>query len=164
MSLKACTVVLAMMAGTAFAAPKCGAAPNATYPAVPTKTCEDPPNQTTGYPDYNSFCKCPAETETAWGNPYLGLVRCDTQCTPKNTKQRESHNDSASSLEDCMNACTGSFEKAKRQENIPGNDDYWFCHGVNFIEGELCEFFGTVGEMKFEADSGSDCWYQDGLD
>ncbi|KAJ2995794.1 hypothetical protein NUW58_g1171 [Xylaria curta] len=153
MSLKTCTIVLAMMAGTAFAAP------SKTCSTPPPQTCEEPPNQTTGYPNYDLFCKCPAKEEFGWGNPYLGLVRCDTKCAPANEQQREEHNDKAESLSTCMNACTGSFEKTKRQ-----NDDYWFCHGVNFIQGELCEYIGSLGERTFEAGSGSHCYYLDGLD
>ncbi|KAI0975362.1 hypothetical protein F4678DRAFT_324075 [Xylaria arbuscula] len=148
--------ILAVMAGTSFAYPSC---------TTPTNTtCTDPPNQTTGYPNYDLFCQCDATTtkEFAWGNPYLGLVRCDTSCTPANPVQTEAHNDQADLLSTCMNACTGSFEKAKRQ--TPGDDDYWFCHGVNFKKGELCEFIGSVGEMTFEAGSGTDCFYVDGLD
>ncbi len=112
------------------------------------------------YPDYDLFCKCNATIETAWGNPYLGLVRCDTTCTPAKAEQRVAHNDKADLLSTCMNACTGSFEKAKRQ----GNDDYWFCHGVNFRKGKLCEFIGSLGEKTFQAGSGTDCYYIDGLD
>ncbi|KAI8629663.1 hypothetical protein F5Y19DRAFT_73182 [Xylariaceae sp. FL1651] len=162
MSLKACSIFLAVMVGTSFAActsPK--PSPTPTTSAEPSQTtCENPPNQTTGYPDYDLFCKCPpySADSTAWGNQYLGLVRCDTKCAPANPTQRAAHpeNDKLSS---CMNACTGSFEKSKRQ--VDG--DYWFCHGVNFIEGELCEFIGTLGETTFEA-GGSDCWYLNGLD
>ncbi|KAI0903710.1 hypothetical protein F4824DRAFT_453694 [Ustulina deusta] len=153
LSFKTCTAILAIMAGTGLAVP------SRTCPSTNT-TCQEPPNQTTGYPDYDLFCKCNATIETAWGNPYLGLVRCDTTCTPAKAEQRVAHNDKADLLSTCMNACTGSFEKAKRQ----GNDDYWFCHGVNFRKGELCEFIGSLGEKTFQAGSGTDCYYIDGLD
>ncbi|KAI0538939.1 hypothetical protein GGR58DRAFT_500725 [Xylaria digitata] len=154
MSFKTYTVLLAMVAGTTLAAP------SRTCPTTPSKTCEEPPNQTTGYPDYDLYCKCDAVEEKAWGNPYLGLVRCDTTCTPAKPEQKEAHNDKAASLSDCMAACTGSFEKAKRASD----DDYWFCHGVNFKEGELCEFIGSLGDRTFESGSGTDCFYIDGLD
>lgn len=155
MSLKTCTVVLAMLAGTSFAAPSATSSSAAS-------TCVDPANQTTGYPDYNTFCQCsPYAESTSWGNPYLGLVSCDTTCAPKVASQREAHNDKADSLATCMNACSGSFEKkAKRQ----GNDDYWFCHGVNFVQGELCEFIGSLGEKTFASGSNNHCLYVDGLD
>ncbi|KAL7625928.1 hypothetical protein AAE478_002697 [Parahypoxylon ruwenzoriense] len=130
--------------------------------------CDNPPNQTTGYPDYNSFCQCPpySSGSPAFGNPYLGLVRCDTKCHPADAAQTlvRPENDSLAS---CMNACTGSFEKAKRGELELGarqdDDNYWFCHGVNFVQGELCEFIGSIGTREF-VEGGSDCWYLDGLD
>ncbi|GAW25631.1 hypothetical protein SAMD00023353_1001000 [Rosellinia necatrix] len=156
MSLKTCAVVLAMMVGTGLAAPPRNCS---TTPPPPT-TCQEPANQTTGYPDYNKFCACSPYTEmTAWGNPYLGLVHCDTKCAPAKDSQREQHNDKADSLDSCKNACTGSFEKAKRQDG-----EYWFCHGVNFVKGELCEFIGQKGELTFESGSGSHCLYIDTLD
>ncbi|KAI0099226.1 hypothetical protein GGR51DRAFT_398377 [Nemania sp. FL0031] len=155
MSFKMYTVILAMIAGTAFAYP------SRNCSSTPTPTCQEPPNQTTGYPDYDLFCHCsPYTKQTSWGNPYLGLVTCDTKCTPKNPTQREAHNDKADSLSTCMNACTGSFEKAKRQSD----DDYWFCHGVNFVEGQLCEFIGSLGEKTLASGSGNNCFYIDGLD
>jgi hypothetical protein len=125
--------------------------------------CEDPPNQATGYPVYDSFCRCPpysADTG-AWGNQYLGLARCETKCTPVNPTQTliRPENDS---FDACIKACTGSFEKAKRYQKRQ-DPDYWFCHGVNFIKGELCEFIGTTEDMTFEAGT-SNCWYLDGLD
>ncbi|KAI0410010.1 hypothetical protein F4802DRAFT_10491 [Xylaria palmicola] len=153
MSLKAYTVLLAMMASTAFAVP------SATYSTLPSQTCKEPPNQTTGYPDYDLYCRCPAKEERAWGNPHLGLVRCDTTCAPANPEQRAAHNESVGALSACMNACTGSFERAKREAG-----EYWFCHGVNFVEGELCEFFGSLGQKTFKPGSDSHCFYIDGLD
>ncbi|KAJ8121738.1 hypothetical protein ONZ43_g1887 [Nemania bipapillata] len=154
MYFKTCAAILVMMAGTSFGAP------SQTYSTAPSPTCQEPPNQTTGNPDYDLFCHCSPYTKmTSWGNPYLGLVTCDTKCTPKNPTQRAEHNDQAGSLSTCMKACSGSFEKSKRQD-----DDYWFCHGVNFIEGKLCEFFGSLGEKTLEPGSGSNCLYVDGLD
>ncbi|KAI0834530.1 hypothetical protein F5Y06DRAFT_278892 [Hypoxylon sp. FL0890] len=158
-----------VFASTALAGvvPKGYASPTPTTVSGTTGTTCDNPNQTTGYPDYNSFCQCPPYTadSPAFGNPNLGLVRCDAECTPANPTQTlirpENH-----SLASCMNACTGSFEKAKRGEfelDMRQDGDYWFCHGVNFIQGELCEFIGAVGTRKF-VEGGSDCWYLDGLD
>jgi len=98
-------------------------------------------------------------------------VRCDTECTPANPTQREAHNDPANvaSLDACSKACTGSFEKAKAKAKRQGpDDDYWFCHGVNFKEGELCEFFGSLGSKSIEDQTfkagGSDCFFIPGLD
>ncbi|KAI1773595.1 hypothetical protein F4818DRAFT_421067 [Hypoxylon cercidicola] len=143
------------------------ASPTSTVASSPTASACDKPNQTTGYPDYNSFCQCPPYTpdSVAFGNPYLGLVRCDTKCHPAVATQTliRPENDS---LDSCMEACTGSFEKAKRGEfdlDTRRDSDYWFCHGVNFIQGELCEFIGSLGTREFIA-GGSDCWYLDGLD
>ncbi|KAI6087283.1 hypothetical protein F4821DRAFT_236813 [Hypoxylon rubiginosum] len=143
------------------------ASPTPTVASGPTASACDTPNQTTGYPDYNAFCQCPPYTpdSIAFGNPYLGLVRCDTKCSPAVASQTlvRPENDS---LDACMKACTGSFEKAKRGEfdlDRRQNGDYWFCHGVNFVQGELCEFIGSLGSREFIA-GGSDCWYLDGLD
>ncbi|KAI0004850.1 hypothetical protein F4779DRAFT_599055 [Xylariaceae sp. FL0662B] len=131
-----------------------------------TAPCEDP-SQTTGYPDYDAFCKCRpyAPDSPAFGNPHLGLISCDTKCSPANPTQTlvRPENDSLSS---CMNACTGSFEKVKLARGArldARQEDYWFCHGVNFIQGELCEFFGSIGSREFVG-GGGDCWYLDGLD
>ncbi|KAI1177337.1 hypothetical protein F4777DRAFT_213029 [Nemania sp. FL0916] len=154
MPSKICIAILAMMAASGLAVP------SPTCPTPPTQTCKEPPNQTTGYPNYDLFCHCsPYNKTTTWGNPYLGLVTCDTKCTPKKPEQREAHNDKATSLSDCMKACTGSFEKVKRR-----SDDNWFCHGVNFIEGQLCEFIGSLGKKTLEPGSKSHCLYIDGLD
>ncbi|OTA99351.1 hypothetical protein M426DRAFT_325214 [Hypoxylon sp. CI-4A] len=139
--------------------------PTATTASETTGTTCDNPNQTTGYPDYNSFCQCPPYTadSPAYGNPYLGLVNCDTKCTPAVASQTLVRPENES-LDACMKACTGSFEKAKRGEvDARQDEDYWFCHGVNFIQGELCEFIGSIGSREF-VEGGSDCLYIDGLD
>ncbi|KAI1206645.1 uncharacterized protein F4807DRAFT_438787 [Annulohypoxylon truncatum] len=136
-----------------------------TASGTPKTACENP-TQTSGYPDYNSFCQCPPYTadSPAYGNPYIGLVRCDTKCTPANATQTATHPEN-DSLESCMNACTGSFEKAKREESEleRRQSPDWFCHGVNFIKGELCEFIGSLGSREF-VEGGPDCFYIDGLD
>ncbi|KAH9905393.1 hypothetical protein F4778DRAFT_729858 [Xylariomycetidae sp. FL2044] len=134
-----------------------------TTPSTARSMCENPsPVETTGYPDYDAYCQCPpydADTP-AYGNPYLGLVKCETRCSPANPTQTlvRPENDSLAS---CMNACTGSFEKMKRDREAGlvsrQGDDYWFCHAVNFVPGELCEFIGELGEKAFEA-GGPDCW------
>ncbi|XDG10637.1 hypothetical protein ABKA04_010252 [Annulohypoxylon sp. FPYF3050] len=141
--------------------------PTSTIASGTSSTACENPTQTTGYPDYNAFCQCPPYTadSPAYGNPYLGLVRCDTKCSPANATQIATHPEN-DSLESCMNACTGSFEKAKRGEGDlekRQDPDYWFCHGVNFIKGELCEFIGSLGSKEF-VEGGSDCFYIDGLD
>ncbi|KAI1825644.1 hypothetical protein F4861DRAFT_501089 [Xylaria intraflava] len=136
--------ILTMLLGAGFAA---------SVPR-PTKTCSEPPNQTTGNPNYDTFCKCESyANETAWGNPYLGLESCDTKCAPADAAQTAAHNDQAGSMTTCMNACSGSFEKSKRR-----GDGYWFCHGVNFVEGELCEFIGALGAKTLVPGSGNHCW------
>ncbi|KAI0156740.1 hypothetical protein GGR52DRAFT_566178 [Hypoxylon sp. FL1284] len=154
-------LLLSSLTGTALASP------TPTVPEGTTSTTCDNPNQTTGYPDYNVFCKCPpySPDSIAYGNKWLGLVRCDYTCYPANPTQTviRPENDS---LQSCMSACTGSFEKAKRGEFELGtrqDEDYWFCHGVNFIEGELCEFIGQQGSREF-IEGGADCWYLDSLD
>ncbi|KAI1477259.1 hypothetical protein K445DRAFT_321557 [Daldinia sp. EC12] len=143
---------LCLLAGTAVAA----GTPTEASGSTGTQ-CENP-NQTTGYPDYNSFCQCPPYTPDSpeFGNPYLGLVKCDTKCHPAVASQTKI-SPANDSLDSCMKACTGSFEKAKRQEGD------WFCHGVNFIQGELCEFIGQLGTTEF-VEGGSDCAYFKSLD
>ncbi|KAI1393137.1 uncharacterized protein F4822DRAFT_1297 [Hypoxylon trugodes] len=139
-----------------------GSAPTATTTPGATSTTCDNPNQTTGYPDYSSFCQCPPYTadSPAFGNPYLGLVKCDTTCTPANATQTLDHPETGS-LSDCINACTGSYEKAKRDGLESRQDDgYWYCHGVNFIQGQLCQFIGELGTREFN-EQGPDCWYLD---
>ncbi|KAI2602553.1 hypothetical protein GGR54DRAFT_495070 [Hypoxylon sp. NC1633] len=157
-------LILAATAGATLAR---RSAPTPTTPSESTSTTCDNTNQTTGYPDYDAFCKCPPYTadSPAFGNPYLGLVRCGTQCRPADATQTlvRPENDS---LKSCMGACTGSFEKAKRGEaelSAKRDNGSWFCHGVNFIQGELCEFIGSVGTRNFVG-GGSDCWYLNGLD
>ncbi|KAI5923629.1 hypothetical protein F4810DRAFT_710371 [Camillea tinctor] len=138
--------------------------PPTLTPDPDPSSCSTPdPAQTTGYPDYNQFCQCrPYAAESPpRGNPYLGLVRCETVCAPADPAQRRVRPENES-LAACVNACTGSYERRadKRQE---GGGEYWFCHGVNFVKGELCEFIGSRGGMEFR-EGGSDCWYLDGLD
>ncbi|KAI0378667.1 hypothetical protein F5Y04DRAFT_143278 [Hypomontagnella monticulosa] len=140
------------------------ACPTPTTPSESTGTACENPNQTTGYPDYNAFCQCPpyAANSPAYGNPYLGLVRCDVTCRPAVASQTLVRPENGS-LDACMKACTGSFEKAKRGElENRQDDDYWFCHGVNFKQGELCEFIGAVGTQEF-VEGGSDCLLVGGL-
>ncbi|KAI5860573.1 hypothetical protein GGS23DRAFT_229363 [Durotheca rogersii] len=141
----------------------CGT-PTTTQEEATATACENP-NQTTGYPDYNQFCQCPpyAADSPAFGNPYLGLVRCDTKCRPANPAQTQVRPEN-DSLQACMGACTGSYEKARKRGELAArqnDDDYWYCHGVNFVQGQLCEFIGALGDREFVAGSGSDCWYLD---
>ncbi|KAI2612726.1 uncharacterized protein GGS25DRAFT_518411 [Hypoxylon fragiforme] len=145
-----------MAASTALAA----ATPNPTIPREATGTTCENPNQTTGYPDYNAFCQCPpyAADSPAFGNPHLGLVRCETKCMPADSAHRVSRPETGS-LDECMKACSGSFEKRGLEER----QQDWFCHGVNFMQGQLCEFIGSIGATEF-VEGGSDCWYMDGLD
>ncbi|KAI1105699.1 hypothetical protein F4804DRAFT_303729 [Jackrogersella minutella] len=138
--------------------------PTATIASgTPAATCENPPSVTTGYPDYNSYCQCPPYTvDSPWyGNEFIGSVRCDYKCSPRDATQ-VSPRPETDSLESCMKACTGSYEKAKRGE-LEKNDDYWYCHGVNFKKGQLCEFIGSMGSLQFE-EGGSDCLYIFGSD
>ncbi|KAI1654581.1 hypothetical protein F4813DRAFT_370437 [Daldinia decipiens] len=118
----------------------------------------DAPTQTTGYPDLNSLCHSP---------PYIpdpqSQVRCNTKCIPAVASQTliRPENDS---MKSCYYACTGSFEKAKRGELSERQDsDYWFCHGINFIQGELCEFIGSLGSTE-STEGGPDCLYMNSLD
>ncbi|KAI0390194.1 hypothetical protein F5Y17DRAFT_469105 [Xylariaceae sp. FL0594] len=170
MSLETFTVLLAGMA--AFAAAACPKpTPTGQPPATPI--CVEPPAWTSGYLDYDLYCKCNPYTPKSptFGITYQGLVRCDTECAPAIGSQREAHNDpeNVASLSTCSNACTGSFEKAKaKRQSIVDDDEYWFCHGVNFKQGELCEFFGSLGSKTIEDQTfqvgGPDCWYLPGLD
>ncbi|TGJ87939.1 hypothetical protein E0Z10_g874 [Xylaria hypoxylon] len=89
--------------------------------------------------DYDRFCMCSyydPETFDAGG------VRSWVTCDPYNHEQTKTvHNNDK--LSSCINACSKSFEKAKRAAEAgvdlsKRQDEYWFCHAVNFIEGELC--------------------------
>ncbi|KAI3335441.1 hypothetical protein F4824DRAFT_501069 [Ustulina deusta] len=67
-----------------------------------------------------------------------GGVRCWVTCDPYKPKQIKVVPDN-DKLSSCINACTGSFEKAKRAAETgldvsKRQDEYWVCHAVNFIE------------------------------
>jgi hypothetical protein len=95
-------------------------------------------------------------------------VSCWINCTPLRPEQVLSVPEHKDSLNDCINACQWSFEKAKRDAweglDVPRRrrDDYWFCHAINFIEDELCEFIGEPGGIEYDP-WGKSCWEVPGL-
>lgn len=61
--------------------------------------------------------------------------------------------DANESFSKCIGTCEGSFEEMKRALEAGERQDllseYWFCHGVNFAKGELCEFIGAIQYYDF---------------
>ncbi|KAI8632864.1 hypothetical protein F5Y19DRAFT_419248 [Xylariaceae sp. FL1651] len=115
-------------------------------------------------PDLDRLCQC------SYYDPEMadvGGVQCWVTCNAYKPEQTKivPQNDKFTS---CINACAGSFEKAKRAVDAGidlskrQDDEYWFCHGINFIEGELCEFFGDIGGETYTP-YGASCWLYPGI-
>ncbi|KAI1126204.1 hypothetical protein F5Y10DRAFT_216010 [Nemania abortiva] len=155
---------------------KCVGTGTASPTPTPTTTCEIP-DPTSNPVDWNTdVCKCgPYKGGNPYG-PYTinnnwyeyifgGYARCDVRCNQRYSKQTKVVPNNAS-FQDCIYACTGSFEKAKRAQEaglkVRQQDDYWFCHAVNFKQGELCEFVGEIEDFTYKA-GGSDCWIYPGF-
>lgn len=135
---------------------------------IPSQTCYNPPlTVPASQVHVDELCQCASYPQ--WDespNPYYnaglygnGKVYCETTCVPKYANQTKTV-DATGSLSACMNACDGSFEK--RKEKRITSDEYWFCHGVNFIEGELCQFIGEVAYPAYGNSPGVEC-YDNGL-
>ncbi|KAJ8110715.1 hypothetical protein ONZ43_g5803 [Nemania bipapillata] len=148
---------------------KCIGTGTAAPTATPTTTCEVP-DPTANPVDWDAeVCKCgpykggftygPYTINNNWYEYIFGgyaRFRCN-QRYPAQTKVVPNN----ASFQDCIYACSGSFEKAKRAEEagleVRQSDEYWFCHAVNFKQGELCEFVGEIKDFTYTA-GGSDCW------
>lgn len=130
-----------------------------TSPAVPVETCFNPPiSQVVTGVDADELCQCPPSTyyrgkyyTLDYG--YNGQARCEATLVPIYSNQTRVVGNNNSFIA-CMTACVGSFDKKKR--GLGGDiiearqySPYWFCHGVNFIQDELCEFIGAVSHYDF---------------
>lgn len=142
--------------------------PTGTAAPAPTPTCYNPPlSVPASQVHVDELCQCASYPQ--WDenpNPYYnageyggGKVYCETTCVPKYANQTRTV-DVTGSLSACMNACDGSFEKRKGKRI--SSDEYWFCHGVNFIEGQLCQFIGEVAYPAYGSSPGVEC-YDNGL-
>ncbi|KAH8156133.1 hypothetical protein CIB48_g12115 [Xylaria polymorpha] len=151
---------------------KCLGTGTAPPTPTPTPTSCEVPDPTSNPVDWEAeVCKCgPYKGGHAYG-PYTinnnwyeyifgGYARCDVRCNQRYPSQTKVVPNNAS-FQECIYACSGSFEKAKRAQDagleVRQDDDYWFCHAVNFIQGELCEFVGEIEDFTYTA-GGSDCW------
>ncbi|KAI1361892.1 hypothetical protein F5Y08DRAFT_355728 [Xylaria arbuscula] len=136
--------------------------------ATPTKTGipsgPDPGEQCyrptpSDFVDYDQLCKCDYyDPESA----EAGSVRCWVTCNPYKPDQYKSMPEYKDSLSACIIACQGSHDKAKRAAEAgidisKRQDEYWFCHAVNFAEGQLCEHIGAVGGIEYTPWAAS-CW------
>jgi hypothetical protein len=132
---------------------KCSAGPS--YPASPSPSpsptghpIPSGPGSPCYRPEWNDpniiiddLCKCDYYTPEM---EYVANVECWTECKPYVDSERKSVPQFKDSLSACINGCYGTFEKkAKRQDD-------WFCHAINFVEGELCEFLGVVGAIDYD--------------
>lgn len=113
--------------------------------------------------DVDRLCQCDsymwddgsAVANAGW---YGGKAICGTTCVPQIANQTRLVNEKSGSFYECMMACAGSFEKTKMKDRRQA-DGYWFCHGVNFKQGELCEFIGAIEYDSFTGDpSQGQCW------
>ncbi|KAI8946827.1 hypothetical protein F4801DRAFT_563080 [Xylaria longipes] len=150
---------------------KCPGTGTAPPTPTPTTSCEVP-DPTANPVDWEAeVCKCgpykgghpygPYTINNNWYEYiYGGYARCDVRCNQRYPSQTKVVPNNAS-FRECIDTCTGSFEKAKRAQDagleVRQDDDYWFCHAVNFIQGELCEFVGEIEGFTYTA-GGSDCW------
>lgn len=138
----------------------------ATTPS-PTETCYNPPLSVPAEQvNVDALCQCASYPQ--WDenpNPYYnagwygGKAYCETTCVPKYANQTKTV-DATESFSQCMNACDGSFEKRKNKRIT--SEEYWFCHGVNFIKGELCQFIGEIAYPAYGSSPGVEC-YDNGL-
>lgn len=135
-----------------------------SYPQ-PTPTCYMPGLLTPWYDvDVNELCKCDSymwDDGSALSNAgwYGGRAICGARCVPQISNQTRLVNEASGSFSECIGACSGSFEKAKMR-NKRQADGYWFCHGVNFKKGELCEFIGAIQYPDFTGNvtESGQCW------
>lgn len=132
---------------------------------MPTETCYNPPlSVPASQIDVDELCKCDSYPQPD-ANPipyyntgiYGGRVYCETTCKPIYSNQTLIV-DANESLSQCIGACDGSFEKKAKRIT---SDEYWFCHGVNFIQGELCQFIGAIAYSDWQT-PGVEC-YDNGL-
>lgn len=141
--------------------------PTGTAAPSPTPTCYDPPLSVPAEQvNVDELCQCASYPQ--WDenpNPYYnagwygGKAYCETTCVPKYANQTRNV-DATDSFSQCMNACDGSFEK--RKDKRITSEEYWFCHGVNFVEGELCQFIGEIAYPAYGNSPEVEC-YDNGL-
>lgn len=87
-----------------------------------------------------------------------GKATCGAICVPQLANQTRLVNEASGSFSECIDACTGSFDRIKTK-NKSQSDDFWFCHGVNFKKGELCQFVGAIQYTQFTGEkSEGQCW------
>lgn len=135
-----------------------------SYPQ-PTPTCYQPGQLTPWYDvDADRLCQCDHyewDDGTALSNAgwYGGTAICGATCIPRIANQTRLVNEAAGSFSQCMMACAGSFDKA-RVKNKRQASEYWFCHGVNFKQGEYCEFIGAIEYPHFTGNPKTEgqCW------
>ncbi|KAI3392636.1 hypothetical protein diail_5424 [Diaporthe ilicicola] len=136
-----------------------------SYPQ-PTPTCYIPGSLTPWYDvDANALCQCDhymwddgsAVANAGWDG---GQAICGATCVPQVANQTRLVNEASGSFSECMGACMGSFDKSKKlKDKRQAEGDYWFCHGVNFKKGELCQFVGAIQYPAFTGDpSQGQCW------
>ncbi|KAL1875792.1 hypothetical protein Daus18300_002983 [Diaporthe australafricana] len=134
-----------------------------SYPQ-PTPTCYMPGPLVPYYDvDADALCQCEsymwddgsATSNAGW---YGGTAICGATCVPQFANQTRLVNEKSGSFSECMLACMGSFDKT-RVKNKRQSEEYWFCHGVNFKKGELCQFIGAILYPAFTGDpSDGQCW------
>ncbi|KAH8770770.1 hypothetical protein F5883DRAFT_551130 [Diaporthe sp. PMI_573] len=135
-----------------------------SYPQ-PTPTCYIPGLLVPWYDvDVNELCQCDhymwddgsAVANADW---YGGRAICGATCVPQFANQTRLVNEANGSFSECMLACAGSFDKARMRNKRQSDADYWFCHGVNFKKGELCQFIGAIRYYDFTGEkSKGQCW------
>lgn len=130
----------------------------------PTPTCYQPGSLVPWYDvDVDRLCQCDhymwddgsAVANAGW---YGGKAICEATCVPRIANQTRLVNEASGSFSECIGACMGSFDKS-RMKNRRQSDEYWFCHGVNFKQGELCQFIGAIEYPHFTGEkSEGQCW------
>lgn len=139
---------------------------------TPTQTCYNPPlTVPASQVHIDELCQCPSYPQPdANPIPYYnagslysgGKVYCETTCVPVYANQTRVVDEAKGSLSQCIAACDGSFEKKRTDtSSSSSSDEYWFCHGVNFVQGEFCEFIGAIAYSAWGSE-GVEC-YDNGL-
>lgn len=131
---------------------------------LPTPPCYIPGPAVPWYDvDVDELCQCDhytlddnsAKANAGWDG---GKATCGATCVPQIANQTILVNEASGSFSECMNACTGSFDRRKIKYKRQ-SDDFWFCHGVNFKKGELCQFLGAIQYTHFTGErSEGQCW------
>lgn len=135
-------------------------------PACPSTACYNPSSSVPWTEvDQDELCQCdcyPPSQGTRAGL-WDGKTRCWNKLIPLYPSQTQivNNNNTLSSFTWCIGACTATVGKDRREAaessiDARQGEEYWFCHGVNWIEGDMCELVGTITASAYSP--GTNYW------